>query len=101
MGAVQNFNSDFVGANSSTLYLPPLRGWTTLSSQAQMGEKRDKNCSYCTRHSGQDFCAFGALKLKKLHYFFGTFTQEKLVPLHVNYFLVPSHKGTYKCLWYL
>ena len=44
MGAVQNFNSDFVGANSSTIYVTALGGWTALSCQAQMGGRRDKNC---------------------------------------------------------
>jgi hypothetical protein len=78
MGAVQNFHSGFVGANSSTLYVTALGGWTALSCQAQIGEMRDKNCSYCNRHSEQDFCTFGTLKLKKLRYFFGTFIQEKL-----------------------
>jgi hypothetical protein len=76
MGAVQNFNSDFVGANSSSIYVTALGGWTALSCQAQMGERRDKNCSYYTRHSGQDFCSFGMLTQEKLHYSFGTFAPK-------------------------
>jgi hypothetical protein len=79
MGAVQNFNSEFTGANSITVYVTALGGWTALSCQAQIRERRDKNCGYCTSHSGQDFCSIGtSLKLKKLYYFFGTFSQEKL-----------------------
>ena len=71
--AVLDCNGDFIRATTSTTnvtaHVTALCGGFALSSQQQMGERKDKNCSSCARHSVRllFFAPFNKTNCKFLH----------------------------------